>query len=182
MNIFLVFEKVNPIIYTSNVMTPNHYVCFLPITFWYSFNLFLKNEIFYSFSFLSEASAIDTLKYNNILPETDIQLNMSRNIIYYNYYTYQTKIRLTFIINFTENSSLTSIDKIYSNSSWLERELAEMFGVNYRSKKDIRSLLLDYSRVDNPMTKNFPTEGYKDIYYNFFENQLTYINNDYIEL
>jgi hypothetical protein len=28
-NIFLVFEKINPIVYTSEKLTPNHYVVFL---------------------------------------------------------------------------------------------------------------------------------------------------------
>jgi len=182
MNIFIVFEKLNPIIYTSNVMTPNHYVCFVPNYCWFSLNKFLKGEIFYNFSFLNEASAIDTLKYSNILPETDIQLNLNRHIIYYNYYIYHTKIRLTFILNFSDNSSIISIDKVYKNSNWLERELSEMFGLSYRLKNDTRTLLLDYSRLDNPMLKSYPTEGYKDIYYNFFENQLTYIDNDYVEL
>jgi NADH:ubiquinone oxidoreductase subunit C len=182
MNIFIIFEKIDPVVYTSNVMTPNHYVCFVPGNFWYNITTLLKNELFYSFSFLSEASAIDTLKYTEILPETDIELINKRYIIFYNYYTYQTKLRITFILNFNDDVRLNSIAKLYKNSNWLERELSEMFGISFNLKQDNRVLLLDYSRDDNPLKKGYPCEGYRDIYYNFFENQLGYINNDYVEL
>jgi NADH:ubiquinone oxidoreductase subunit C len=57
-----------------------------------------------------------------------------------------------------------------------------MFGVSFLNKKDSRPLLLDYSRNEFPMLKDFPTEGYYDIYYNFFENKLAYIQNEFIEL
>jgi NADH:ubiquinone oxidoreductase subunit C len=57
-----------------------------------------------------------------------------------------------------------------------------MFGVNYAFKNDQRLLLLDYSKNETPMVKDFPVEGYTDIYYNFFEHQLTYLNNEFVEL
>jgi len=57
-----------------------------------------------------------------------------------------------------------------------------MFGFSFLNKRDCRRLLLDYSRSDNPMLKKFPTEGLVDIYYDFFENKLLYLQNDYVEL
>ena len=57
-----------------------------------------------------------------------------------------------------------------------------MFGVNYNFKNDQRIVLLDYSRNETPMIKDFPTEGYNDIFFNFFENQLTYLNHEFVEL
>src|SRR5690348_2431538 len=68
-NIFIVFEKVNPIIYTSQVLTPNHYVCFINSKWYYGINLFLKKELFFNFSKLTDMSCIDTLKYNKFIPE-----------------------------------------------------------------------------------------------------------------
>ena len=48
-----------------------------------------------------------------------------------------------------------------------------MFGVNYYFKKDLRKLLLDYSSLENPMLKVYPSEGFFDVFYNFFDNQVT---------
>lgn len=57
-----------------------------------------------------------------------------------------------------------------------------MFGISFTNKKDNRSLLLDYSKNEFPMLKDFPTEGYKDIFYDFFENKIDYFNNEFVEL
>jgi len=57
-----------------------------------------------------------------------------------------------------------------------------MFGVNYDFKLDIRKLLLDYSKNENPMLKDFPCEGYSDVFYNVFEDQVVFNNTDVIEL
>jgi NADH:ubiquinone oxidoreductase subunit C len=57
-----------------------------------------------------------------------------------------------------------------------------MFGINYYNKKDIRKLLLDYSKVEHPMLKDFPVEGFSEVFYDFFEDQVVFSNNDSIEL
>lgn len=57
-----------------------------------------------------------------------------------------------------------------------------MYGIKFNNKKDSRPLLLDYSKNEFPMLKDFPTEGINDIYYNFFENKLTFIKNEFVEL
>ena len=82
----------------------------------------------------------------------------------------------------SSNKKVESIDMVYKNANWLERETSEMFGIQYLNKKDNRSLLLDYSRNEFPMLKDFPCEGYYEIYYDFFENKLTYVKNEFIEL
>jgi len=179
LNLFIVFEKMNPIIYTSKNLTSNHFVIFIEECWNYPLNLFLKNELFYNNSMLTEMSAIDTLKYNNMFPDLDL-LKKNRLILYSIYYTYFAKIRLTIIYSIKLNSK--SIEKVYKNSNWLERESLEMYGVQFIGKRDSRSLLLDYSKNESPMLKDFPTEGVNDIYYNFFENKLTYIKNEFIEL
>lgn len=173
------FEKMNSVVYTSEKLTPNHFIIFINSKWMPGVNLFLKNELFYNNSTLTESSAIDTLKYNLILPEIEF-LKKNRFIIYNIYYTYFAKIRLTIIS--TVKSQIESIDKIYKNANWLEREVSEMYGIQFNNKRDSRPLLLDYSKNEFPMLKDFPTEGVNDIYYNFFENKLTFIKNEFIEL
>jgi NADH:ubiquinone oxidoreductase subunit C len=57
-----------------------------------------------------------------------------------------------------------------------------MFGINYKNKKDIRKLLLDYSKIENPMLKDFPVGGFSEVFYDFFEDQVVLSNNSSIEL
>lgn len=178
----MVFEKINPIVYTSEKLTPNHYVIFLEKKWIQPINLFLKNELFYNNSTLTDISAIDTVKYNSmnsLFPEISF-LKKNRILLYSVYYTYFAKIRLTIICSTKLN--INSIDKIFKNANWLEREVSEMYGIQYIGKKDSRPLLLDYSKNEFPMLKDFPTEGVNDIYFNFFENKLSFIKNEFIEL
>lgn len=179
LSIFIVFEKMIADIYTSNRLTANHYVSIIDKNWYESINFFLKNELMHNYCMLTEMSAIDTIYYDDIFPESDNETN-SRFILYNVYYMYFIKTRLTFV--YFADKNIKSIDKIFKNANWLEREIAEMYGIQYLEKKDCRPLLLDYSRNENPMLKNFPTEGEYDIYYNFFENKLTYLKNDFVEL
>lgn len=57
-----------------------------------------------------------------------------------------------------------------------------MYGTLIDTIYDTRNLLLEYSFTDNPMLKSYPTEGFVDIYYDFFRDQLCYVNHDYVEL
>src|SRR5687767_12079679 len=41
-----------------------------------------------------------------------------------------------------------------------------MYGVFFLFKNDSRKLLLDYARLENPLLKDFSSDGIKDIFYN----------------
>jgi len=100
-------------------------------------------------------------------------------VLFFLYYFFFLKIKLNITVSFKPFSKeyLKSIDLIYFNANWLEREASEMFGINFIFKKDLRKLLIDYSSVDNPLIKNYPSEGFLDIFYNFFEDQVLLTTN-----
>jgi NADH:ubiquinone oxidoreductase subunit C len=183
LNLFIVFEHTPSIVYTSEVLTTNHYVCFITSQWYFGLNTFIKNDCLINSNFLIEMSSIDTLKYNNILPEIEI-LKKNRLLSYNMYYIYFNKIRLTFMYTYSHNTfnKLQSLDNLYPNSNWLERETSEMFNIIYFNKQDSRSLLLDYSSNDYPMLKDFPTEGLTELYYDFFDQHLHYVSIEHIEL
>lgn len=57
-----------------------------------------------------------------------------------------------------------------------------MYGIFFNNKKDQRKLLLDYSTFENPLKKDFPLEGHKQVFFSFFENQVITQNNKFIEI
>ena len=77
---------------------------------------------------------------------------------------------------------VSSIDKLFKSSSWLERETGEMFKISFLSKVDTRRLLLDYSKQENPLLKDYPVEGFNDVFYSFFDDQVISKNATTIEL
>lgn len=180
--LFLIFEKINTIFFTSEVLKPNHYVCLIPSKWFYSINLILKKELFFNFSSLIEMSTIDTLKYSYILPNNIGKTTNNRLLTYYSYYSYFNKIRVTLMYFNNFNSSNSSIEKLFKNANWLEREASEMYGLNFFFKKDTRTLLLDYSKNEHPMLKEYPSEGYGELYYDFFDTQLHYLESEPVEL
>jgi NADH-quinone oxidoreductase subunit C len=91
-------------------------------------------------------------------------------------------LHVVLLVNFFLKERVDSVDKIYKNSSWLEREVSEMSGINYSFKKDVRKLLLDYSKNENPLLKDFPVEGFSEIFYDFFEDQTIFLDSNVVEL
>ena len=188
MQIFIVFEKINTKLWLSKKLNINHSLILIPQNWFYSINIFLKKELFLNNISLIESTAIDTSGYQpNSLDPINISVfnffHKNSLILMYNYYNYFCKSKITFFIILSNLSkSLDSIDRIFSNANWLEREAGEMYGVNYRWKTDTRKLLLDYSKIENPMLKEFQSEGSQDTFYSIFENQVITLKNETIEL
>lgn len=184
LNLFLILENVNASIFSSKYLLPNHFVLLLNPSWIFLLNQILKNEFFFNNSHLVEMSAIDSLNYNNLVPDTELFLKKNRIVLFYIYYVYFLKLKLTVLTfyNFAKPKQIASVDNIFKNASWLERETSEMFNVAFNLKRDSRKLLLDYSKNEAPMLKNFNTDGLSDVFYNFFEDQVTFHNNDLVEL
>lgn len=183
MQIPVVFNKNNFILWTSKKLNPNHFVFYTSENLIYILNQFFKNEINLQFSYLLENSAIDTLNYFNIMNISAIFFKKNRFLVFYSYYFYNIKTRLTLISTCNnKNKSIQSIDTIFKNASWLERETSEMYGIYFLWKTDIRKLLLDYSKNDAPLLKDFPVCGYQDYFYNILEDTVSYYNTEIIEL
>jgi NADH:ubiquinone oxidoreductase subunit C len=79
------------------------------------------------------------------------------------------------------NKVVGSIDYIYSNAAWLEREVGEMNELFFFNKFDTRKLLLNYSDNFAPL-KNENFIKNKDLYYCVFENQVIGLNSAVVEL
>ena len=152
-------------------------------SWFYSINIFFKNEVFLSNSTLLENSAVDNKKSFDFLNKVGFSLK-NRILLFYIYYFYTLKTKLILFSTFNNNSlsKITSIDKLYKSASWLERETGEMFRISYEQKTDTRRLLLDYSKSENPLLKDFPVEGFNDAFYSLFEDQVVYNNSTVVEL
>ena len=179
----VIFEKNNFIVWTSEKLAHNHYFIYISKNYFFILNKFLKNELFLNFSFLIENSAIDTLNYLNINNSQNLFFKNKRFLLFYTYYFYNIKTKITFLLNCEKNNkTITSIDTIFNNAGWLERETSEMYGIYFIWKTDVRKLLLDYSKNDSPLLKDYPVSGYQDYFYNILEDTVSFYNNEVIQL
>jgi NADH/F420H2 dehydrogenase subunit C len=64
-----------------------------------------------------------------------------------------------------ELTPIDSIEPVYANANWLERETWDMFGVYFRNHPDLRRLVTDYGFTHHPLRKDFPVQGYTEVFY-----------------
>lgn len=62
-------------------------------------------------------------------------------------------------------ASAKSVSELFPNASWLEREIAELYGFFFEGKKDTRNLMLQYGEVFFPFQKYYPVTGLKELFY-----------------
>ena len=66
----------------------------------------------------------------------------------------------------SKNDIVDSVAELFPAANWLEREIAELHGVSFSGKKDLRNLMLQYGDSTSPFQKAFPSIGIKEIFYN----------------
>lgn len=180
MSIFIIHENLDPIVHTSSKMYDNSYNIIIDKSNFKACVYTLKNELSLNKSFLLEHSAVDLAEYSDILQEVEFFFKKINFFCFYIFNLLKLKVFFNFII--LVNTKIKSIDNIYFNANWLERECSEMYNICYESKKDSRRLLLDYTSNLNPMKKQFSFENEFDCYFNIFDNQVIFEKIDLIEL
>ena len=82
------------------------------------------------------------------------------------------RIILSYFIN--EKEVIPSLTSIFPSANWMERELFDMYGVNFKDHPDLRRILTDYGFEGHPLRKDFPLTGHVESRYS--EDQKKVIN------
>lgn len=73
--------------------------------------------------------------------------------------------RLTIVVELNEEDSLESIVEIYPNGGWYEREVWDLFGIDFINNPDMRRILTDYGYKGHPLRKDYPLSGHYQLKY-----------------
>lgn len=81
---------------------------------------------------------------------------------------------LLFIFSIVKDYSLKSIEIIFRNAKWLEREITDFLNISFINKRDRRSLFSIPFLYESPFKKKFPCMGFYELFICFFTKKIIF--------
>jgi NADH-quinone oxidoreductase subunit C len=129
----------------SLIVSPNHIVEVCQT---------LRDE--FGFDMLSDETAVD------YWPEENPRFH-----VVYQLYSIAHNLRLCLRVPVPGISpSVPTIEGVYPNANWHEREIWDMFGIRFAGHSDLRRILMPQDWVGHPLRKDYPL-GYEEVQFSF---------------
>ena len=88
--------------------------------------------------------------------------------------SHENNLRIVISTEIEEGKTVPSITKIFTSSNWMEREVFDMYGINFKDHPDLRRILTDYGFEGYPLRKDFPLTGHNEVRYSEDEKKVVY--------
>jgi len=124
--------------------------------------LFLKTNENTKFKQLIDITAVD-------YPEKD-----QRFKIVYLLLSHEFNTRIIVEFEITEGEKIPSLTKIFPSANWMEREVFDMYGIDFKDHPDLRRILTDYGFQGFPLRKDFPITGHNEVRYSEETKKVVY--------
>ena len=115
--------------------------------------IFLKSNDKLKFRQLIDIAGVD-------YPEEEKRFNLVYLLL-----SHEKNIRIKVSINFEIGKKIPTLTKIYPSSNWMEREVFDMYGIEFSDHPDLRRILTDYNFEGHPLRKDFPLTGHTEVRY-----------------
>jgi NADH-quinone oxidoreductase subunit C len=115
---------------------------------------FLKSDAETSFNYLSDLTCV----HFPMRQEAPLE-------VIYNLYSISRNERVRLKAGITEAAGIDSVTSVWPSANWMEREVFDLFGVNFKNHPDLRRILLPPDWEGHPLRKDYPLE--------FIENEWT---------
>ncbi len=124
--------------------------------------LFLKTNSTTKFRQLIDITAVD-------YPEKEQRFRMIYLLL-----SHETNSRIVIDYYLKENKIVPSITNIFPSANWMEREVFDMYGIEFKDHPDLRRILTDYNFKGHPLRKDFPLTGFNEVRYSEKEKKVIY--------
>ena len=115
--------------------------------------LFLKTNSKTKFRQLIDITAVD-------FPENEIRFKLVYLLL-----SHEFNQRIIIEIDVKEKEIVGSITSIFPAANWMEREVFDMYGIDFKDHPDLRRILTDYGFEGHPLRKDFPLTGHNEVRY-----------------
>ena len=105
---------------------------------------FLRDDPELSFNFLSDLCGVD---YMGRKPRFDVV---------YHLYSLDKKHRVRLKVKVEEGENVSSVTSVWSTANWFEREVFDLFGMEFDGHPDLRRIVLPEDWEGHPLRKDFP--------------------------
>ena len=118
----------------------------------------------------------DKLRFRQLIEiaGVDYPENEKRFKLIYLLLSHEKNIRIKISISFEVEKKIPSITKIYPSANWMEREVFDMYGIEFTKHPDLRRILTDYGFEGHPLRKDFPLTGHTEVRYSEKEKKVIY--------
>jgi NADH-quinone oxidoreductase subunit C len=124
--------------------------------------LFLKSDDNCKFRQLIDIAGVD-------YPEEEKRFKLVYLLL-----SHEKNTRVKISINLELGTKIPSITKIFPSANWMEREVFDMYGVEFIDHPDLRRILTDYNFEGYPLRKDFPLTGFNEVRYSESEKKVVY--------
>ncbi len=107
---------------------------------------------------------IDITVIDNVLSKQNY--SNQRYTIIYSFLSLSFNKRLLVYSNISEDDqNIDSITQIFESANWFEREIYDLFGINFKNHPNLQRIMNDYNFQGHPLRKDFPLTGYEEVRY-----------------
>ena len=124
--------------------------------------LFLKTNTVTKFRQLIEVTAVD-------YPEKEQRFRMVYLLL-----SHENNSRIVIDYYIKEKKIVPSITNIFPSANWMEREVFDMYGIEFKDHPDLRRILTDYNFEGYPLRKDFPLTGHNEVRYSEEHKKVIY--------
>ena len=118
----------------------------------------------------------DKLKFNQLTDITAVDYPNKKKRFEMIYILLSIEFKNRIIIKFfiEEEAIVDSLSSLFPAANWYEREVWDLFGINFKNHPDLRRLLTDYGFIGHPLRKDFPLSGNVEVKYDIKSKKVVY--------
>ena len=88
--------------------------------------------------------------------------------------SHELNLRIKISTKFEINTRIPSTTIIFPSANWTEREVFDMYGIEFANHPDLRRILTDYNFKGHPLRKDFPLTGFNEVRYSEESKKVIY--------